>query len=264
MSMDNKGKLNMEMTRGVRKGAWTYEEDKLLKACIQKYGEGKWHLVPQRAGLNRCRKSCRLRWLNYLTPNIKRESFAEDEVDMMLRLHKLLGNRWSLIAARLPGRTANDVKNYWHTHLRKKMVSRTLEEKKEKPKETMKVHEIIKPKPRTFSTHPPSLNWKHNINVTPIVAVSTQHGEVSPNRDNKEITDSNQIGRDIVGVSQPSLGSAPIPCAMLWDSLLNLEEHKSSEKIGSGSLLQEENFISEFPNVDDSFWDFNLCDFDSL
>jgi len=56
MSMDNKGKrirgmLKMEMTRGVRKGAWTYEEDKLLKTCINKYGEGKWHLVPQRAGL---------------------------------------------------------------------------------------------------------------------------------------------------------------------------------------------------------------------
>ncbi|KEH17756.1 R2R3-myb transcription factor [Medicago truncatula] len=250
----------MDMPRGVRKGAWTYEEDKLLKACIDKYGEGKWHLVPQRAELNRCRKSCRLRWLNYLSPNIKRESFAEDEVDMILRLHKLLGNRWSLIAGRLPGRTANDVKNYWHTHLHKKVVSRTQEEKKEKTKETMKFHEIIRPQPRTFSTHSPSLNGKHNINATPIVAISTQHCEVSPNRDNKEITVPNQIGRDIVGVSEPSLGNAPIPCAMWWDGLLNLQ---CGEKIGSGSSLQEENFI-EFPNVDDSFWDFNLCDYDSL
>jgi hypothetical protein len=45
------------------------------------------------AGLNRCRKSCRLRWLNYLSPNIKRGSFAEDEIDMIIRLHNLLGNR---------------------------------------------------------------------------------------------------------------------------------------------------------------------------
>ena len=45
------------------------------------------------AGLNRCRKSCRLRWLNYLKPNIKRGNFAEDEVDLLLMLHKLLGNR---------------------------------------------------------------------------------------------------------------------------------------------------------------------------
>ena len=35
---------------GRRKGAWTAEEDKLLRACIQKYGDGNWHLAPYRAG----------------------------------------------------------------------------------------------------------------------------------------------------------------------------------------------------------------------
>ncbi|KAK8532299.1 hypothetical protein V6N13_131634 [Hibiscus sabdariffa] len=77
----------------VRKGAWTEEEDILLRKCIEKYGEGKWHKVSARAGLNRCRKSCRLRWLNYLSPNIKRGGFADDEIDLIARLHKLLGNR---------------------------------------------------------------------------------------------------------------------------------------------------------------------------
>ncbi|CAL0328256.1 unnamed protein product [Lupinus luteus] len=101
--------------------AWTEEEDHMLKKCIEQYGEGKWHRVPLLAGLNRCRKSCRLRWLNYLRPNIKRGSFAEEEVEMIIKLHKLLGNRWSLIAGRLPGRTANDVKNYWNCHLSKKL-----------------------------------------------------------------------------------------------------------------------------------------------
>ncbi|KAK2359455.1 hypothetical protein P8452_63667 [Trifolium repens] len=104
----------------LRKGAWTKLEDDLLKDCIQRYGVGKWHLVPQRAGLKRCRKSCRLRWLNYLNPNIKRGEFSQDEVDLMIKLHKLLGNRWSLIAGRLPGRTSNDVKNYWNTNMRSK------------------------------------------------------------------------------------------------------------------------------------------------
>ncbi|KAK2986710.1 hypothetical protein RJ640_010935 [Escallonia rubra] len=78
---------------GVRKGAWTEEEDLLLKKYIEVHGEGKWHQVPLRAGLNRCRKSCRLRWLNYLRPNIKRGDFTSDEVDLIVRLHKLLGNR---------------------------------------------------------------------------------------------------------------------------------------------------------------------------
>ncbi|XP_074287445.1 transcription factor MYB1-like [Silene latifolia] len=105
----------------IKKGSWTDEEDNLLRKCIDKFGEGSWHRVPQRAGLSRCRKSCRLRWLNYLKPNIKRGEFSEDEVDLIIRLHKLLGNKWSLIAGRIPGRTANDVKNYWNTHLHKKL-----------------------------------------------------------------------------------------------------------------------------------------------
>ncbi|KAK9266022.1 hypothetical protein L1049_007447 [Liquidambar formosana] len=77
----------------MRKGVWTAEEDLLLRNCIKNYGEGNWHMIPLRAGLLRCRKSCRLRWLNYLRPNIKRGEFASDEVDLIFRLHKLLGNR---------------------------------------------------------------------------------------------------------------------------------------------------------------------------
>ncbi|XP_026382437.1 transcription factor MYB114-like [Papaver somniferum] len=105
---------------GVRKGAWSEEEDLLLRRCIEKYGEGKWRQVPLKAGLNRCRKSCRLRWCNYLKPNIKRGEFEADELDLIMRMHKLLGNRWSIIAGRLPGRTANDIKNLYNTRLKKK------------------------------------------------------------------------------------------------------------------------------------------------
>nr|QTO65857.1 R2R3MYB [Sarcandra chloranthoides] len=78
---------------GVRKGSWSKEEDDRLRKCIDEYGEGRWREVPLRAGLKRCRKSCRLRWLNYLHPNIKRGEFEEDEIDLIIRLHKLLGNR---------------------------------------------------------------------------------------------------------------------------------------------------------------------------
>ncbi|KAL8472726.1 hypothetical protein ACS0TY_029814 [Phlomoides rotata] len=133
---------------GVRKGAWTKEEDALLRNCIHKFGEGKWHKVPHRAGLNRCRKSCRLRWLNYLRPNIKRGYFTKDEVDLILRLHKLLGNRWSLIAGRLPGRTANDVKNFWNTYVLKKSSSSLAGKNPEKTVETKNI--LFKPRPRTF------------------------------------------------------------------------------------------------------------------
>ncbi|KAK7266432.1 hypothetical protein RIF29_19076 [Crotalaria pallida] len=142
----------MEGSLGVRKGAWSKLEDDLLRACVQQYGEGKWHLVPKRAGLNRCRKSCRLRWLNYLNPNIKRGMFDEDEVDLMLRLHRLLGNRWSLIAGRLPGRTPNDVKNYWNSYIRKKVSSHKKDVNNTRPNKTViEPHIVIKPQPRTIS-----------------------------------------------------------------------------------------------------------------
>ncbi|XP_052210153.1 transcription factor MYB114-like [Diospyros lotus] len=103
------------------KGAWTAEEDRKLAEFIEVHGAKKWKTVAIKSGLNRCGKSCRLRWLNYLRPNIKRGNISHEEEDLILRLHKLLGNRWSLIAGRLPGRTDNEIKNYWNSHLSKKI-----------------------------------------------------------------------------------------------------------------------------------------------
>ncbi|XP_022732259.1 transcription factor MYB114-like [Durio zibethinus] len=103
------------------RGAWTAEEDQKLAQVIEIHGPKRWKSVAEKAGLNRCGKSCRLRWMNYLRPNIKRGNISDQEEDLILRLHKLLGNRWSLIAGRLPGRTDNEIKNYWNSHLSKKI-----------------------------------------------------------------------------------------------------------------------------------------------
>ncbi|KAK7294432.1 hypothetical protein RJT34_17321 [Clitoria ternatea] len=105
----------------INKGAWSREEDETLSKYVANHGEGKWQKVAQNAGLKRCGKSCRQRWLNYLKPGIKRGDISVDEEDMIIRLHRLLGNRWALIAKRLPGRTDNEIKNYWNTNLSKKL-----------------------------------------------------------------------------------------------------------------------------------------------
>uniref|UniRef100_A0A0E0M169 Uncharacterized protein n=1 Tax=Oryza punctata TaxID=4537 RepID=A0A0E0M169_ORYPU len=106
---------------GVKKGPWTPEEDLMLVSYIQEHGAGNWRAVPTNTGLMRCSKSCRLRWTNYLRPGIKRGNFTDQEEKLIVHLQALLGNRWAAIASYLPERTDNDIKNYWNTHLKKKL-----------------------------------------------------------------------------------------------------------------------------------------------
>ncbi|EES05835.1 transcription factor MYB41 [Sorghum bicolor] len=117
-----------DSTKGLKKGPWTPEEDKLLVDYIQTNGHGSWRLLPKLAGLNRCGKSCRLRWTNYLRPDIKRGPFTPEEQKSIVQLHAIVGNKWSMIAAQLPGRTDNEIKNYWNTHLKKQLRRMGLDE----------------------------------------------------------------------------------------------------------------------------------------
>ncbi|XP_028763076.1 transcription repressor MYB5-like [Neltuma alba] len=96
---------------GLNRGAWTVQEDKLLTSYIETHGQAKWTRIPKELA----------QMVNYLGPDIKRGGITQDEEELIIRLHKLLGNRWSLIAGRLPGRADNEIKNYWNTTLAKKL-----------------------------------------------------------------------------------------------------------------------------------------------
>ncbi|XP_044481232.1 transcription factor MYB26-like [Mangifera indica] len=105
----------------VKRGLWSPEEDEKLIRYITTHGYGCWSEVPEKAGLQRCGKSCRLRWINYLRPDIRRGRFTPEEERLIISLHSVVGNRWAHIASHLPGRTDNEIKNYWNSWIKKKI-----------------------------------------------------------------------------------------------------------------------------------------------
>ncbi|KAL7255420.1 hypothetical protein ACSBR1_009549 [Camellia fascicularis] len=141
------------------KGAWTKEEDERLINYIKAHGEGCWRSLPKAAGLHRCGKSCRLRWINYLRPDLKRGNFTQEEDELIIHLHGLIGNKWSLIAARMPGRTDNEIKNYWNTHIKRKLLIRGIDPQTHRP---------LNHTPTTTTTN-------YIINTTTITATKSPH-----------------------------------------------------------------------------------------
>ncbi|XVF85897.1 hypothetical protein PTKIN_Ptkin17bG0154800 [Pterospermum kingtungense] len=123
-----------EKDQGLKRGPWTAEEDEKLKAYVQQHGHGSWRALPEKAGLQRCGKSCRLRWINYLRPDIKRGKFSLQEEQTIIQLHALLGNRWSVIATHLPKRTDNEIKNHWNTHIKKRLIKMGIDPMTHKPR----------------------------------------------------------------------------------------------------------------------------------
>ncbi|CAK7335948.1 unnamed protein product [Dovyalis caffra] len=127
----------------VKRGLWSPEEDEKLIKYITTHGHGSWSSVPKLAGLQRCGKSCRLRWINYLRPDLKRGSFTAQEERTIVDVHRVLGNRWAQIVKHLPGRTDNEVKNFWNSCIKKKLIAQGLDPN---------THNLL------------STNYKHNYN----------------------------------------------------------------------------------------------------
>ncbi|KAL8107866.1 transcription factor MYB102-like [Apium graveolens] len=150
---------------GLKKGPWTTEEDQKLVDYIREHGYGNWRTLPKNAGLERCGKSCRLRWTNYLRPDIKRGRFSLEEEEAIIQLHSVLGNKWSTIAARLPGRTDNEIKNYWNTHIRKRLLRMGIDPVTHNPRlDLLDLSSMLTPSPYNSSSQ---------MNISRLLGVQT-------------------------------------------------------------------------------------------
>ncbi|KAJ9679048.1 hypothetical protein PVL29_021082 [Vitis rotundifolia] len=231
---------------GVKKGPWTAEEDKKLVTFILTNGHCCWRALPKLAGLRRCGKSCRLRWTNYLRPDLKRGLLNETEEQLVIDLHARLGNRWSKIAAKLPGRTDNEIKNHWNTHIKKKLIKMGIDPVTHEP-----LHKHVTPPEK------PTL-------------VDTEHQELSKTNDNLIITSdansSSTLENNSTDEHRP-LGPAseddPLMMSYIWSdeflsnvswsflaqgeecSELGFSSTTSSSEDGSSWWLDYEDFMNE-------------------
>ncbi|CAL1371614.1 unnamed protein product [Linum trigynum] len=120
-----KTKKRKDVESRVRKGTWKAEEDQVLMKHVDEYGPREWSSIRSKGLLQRTGKSCRLRWVNKLQPNLKTGcKFTEEEERAVIELQARYGNKWAKIAAHFTGRTDNDVKNFWSS--RQKRLARIL------------------------------------------------------------------------------------------------------------------------------------------
>ncbi|GLU05639.1 hypothetical protein SLE2022_227280 [Rubroshorea leprosula] len=214
---------------GVKKGPWTAEEDKKLINFILTNGQCCWRAVPKLAGLRRCGKSCRLRWTNYLRPDLKRGLLSEAEEQLVIDLHARLGNRWSKIAARLPGRTDNEIKNHWNTHIKKKLLKMGIDPVTHEPL-------IKEEKVAESSSLQPTENKENNDHAVENDATANSEDNSSTTQtENCSSDDSNLL--DSICNDESLLNSLWMDEAPLVDASWNISNPPSVENANCGTML---------------------------
>ncbi|GMY20053.1 myb-related protein 306 [Fagus crenata] len=247
---------------GIKKGPWTPEEDIILVSYIQEHGPGNWRSVPTNTGLLRCSKSCRLRWTNYLRPGIKRGNFTPHEEGMIIHLQALLGNKWAAIASYLPQRTDNDIKNYWNTHLKKKL--------KKFQSAAVDPH-MVSDSTTTHEFVTKSFNERRSLEInSPTASSPSLRANQSSSSTTAYASSTENISRLLEGWMRSSPKSANKSsnfgnsASMTSSTTLQCYQAKPEQDGGGGGgdLVSHDEFdsIVSFENLNNAAWDKSTCD----
>ncbi|XP_044504001.1 myb-related protein 315-like [Mangifera indica] len=242
---------------GLKRGPWTIEEDHKLMNFILYNGIHCWRRVPKLAGLLRCGKSCRLRWINYLRPDLKRGAFTEAEEDQIIQIHSRLGNRWSKIASHFPGRTDNEIKNHWNTRIKKRLKLLGSDPVTHKPID--KIEENISKTPAEEKVEEEINIPEEKVEVKEEAKLITMDDTASLLNNYDMLCGNLEMGSILFNqetntASSSSNGSAS---CFSWEDSNNYYINNSASMCVSSSLHQQEDSLQQWmENVDSMFsWD---------
>ena len=105
----------------LKKGKWTPEEDQILIDCINEYGRV-WSIISEHIN-GRTSDQCMKRYMNTLSPSIKRGKWTPEEDQILIDCVKKHGKNWAIAKTQLQGRTNHQCRERYINYLSQKNIS---------------------------------------------------------------------------------------------------------------------------------------------